>query len=451
MKLRETMIQRCRERPDSVIYEDGKGTITRGELLKKASAAAGYFSTLPGGGIMLCGDRSGDMLCAIAGCILAGRTYIPCGSSFPDARLAAISAASGAAAVLSWKDISLPFTAPEAVFGEWEKAPLFTAYEDSGEPMYIIFTSGSTGEPKGVPISEGNVLSFMSFAADKKGLCIKSSDRIIAPSAFSFDLSCADIFPALFMGCSVSAVTAEELSNIETWKRIEKCSRMNCTPSFLRLFLTCSQAENCSIDTVMCCGEALRSRTAAKFFRRFPNARLINAYGPTEACCAVSASVITTDMENVSPLPCGNISSAAVNIHIEDDEIILEGESVFGGYLKGEPLKGAYRTGDKGVIRDGDLYCLSRLDRMIKFKGYRIEAGDIEAAACSCGAENALLEPVYGRDGDVSHLRLTVWGEGISQDSLRADMAALLPDYMLPKAIVISSEQKLNDSYKAIV
>lgn len=47
-------------------------------------------------------------------------------------------------------------------------------------------------------------------------------------------------------------------------------------------------------------------KTAQKLRDRFPNARIINAYGPTEATVALSAVAITDDMlTNMKRLPIG--------------------------------------------------------------------------------------------------------------------------------------------------
>ena len=84
-------------------------------------------------------------------------------------------------------------------------------------------------------------------------------------------------------------------------------------------------------------------------------------------------------------LPCGEINNFATEISIIDDEIVLKGESVFGGYL-GEYIGGYYnennincfKTGDIGYIKNNFLYCKGRKDTQIKYKGYRIELTDIE-------------------------------------------------------------------------
>ena len=47
-------------------------------------------------------------------------------------------------------------------------------------------------------------------------------------------------------------------------------------------------------------GEELTVKTAQKLRERFPNARIINAYGPTEATVALSAVAVTDEMLTLS-------------------------------------------------------------------------------------------------------------------------------------------------------
>ena len=212
------------------------------------------------------------------------------------------------------------------------------------------------------------------------------------------------------------------------------------------------------LKTAVCCGEPLRAKTAVRFFARFPKAHLINAYGPTEACCAVSASEIFPDEINeAEDLPCGDIKNAACEIFLgENNEIILRGKSVFGGYLNAPQSvirpDGSYPTGDKGRIENGRLYCISRLDGMIKYKGYRIETGEIESAACRFpNVDAAKVTAVRDSLGDVRGIKLTAFcneKSGVSPASLIGFLSEYLPEYMLPTHTEISHNEHLTASGK---
>ena len=140
-----------------------------------------------------------------------------------------------------------------------------------------------------------------------------------------------------------------------------------------------------SIKCFFFCGECLEVETVRKLKFKFPDVNIINAYGPTEATCCVSLIEITKEMLDFDLLPVGKVSTAAVDLFFDNDEIVLKGKSVFDGYLNLESEsvyledgRSCYKTGDIGFIKNDYLYCKGRIDQQIKYQGYRIELLDIE-------------------------------------------------------------------------
>ena len=109
-------------------------------------------------------------------------------------------------------------------------------------------------------------------------------------------------------------------------------------------------------------------KTAHALLERFPNAKIYNTYGPTEATVAVSGVQITEELlEQYDRVPIGYVKEDSTVFFMEEDqlvpkgqvgEIIISGPSVSKGYLnnpektkeaffvhEGQP---AYRTGDSG-------------------------------------------------------------------------------------------------------
>ena len=72
---------------------------------------------------------------------------------------------------------------------------------DSKDLAYIIYTSGSTGVPKGVCCHHQGAVN--TIADLNSEFSIGSSDKILALSSLSFDLSVYDIFGLLFAGGEV--------------------------------------------------------------------------------------------------------------------------------------------------------------------------------------------------------------------------------------------------------
>ena len=99
-----------------------------------------------------------------------------------------------------------------------------------------------------------------------------------------------------------------------------------------------------------------------------------------------------------------------------------------------------YRTGDLARWRnDGTLEFLGRGDQQIKLRGFRIELGEIEAALKSQPgiAHAAVIVREDGTTGKELGCVLVPSGEELPDPStLRRDLGARLPDYMVPSAFV---------------
>ena len=67
-------------------------------------------------------------------------------------------------------------------------------------------------------------------------------------------------------------------------------------------------------------GEELTVKTAQKLCERFPNARIINAYGPTEATVALSAVAVTDEMlATLKRLPIGYTKADSPTFIIDEE------------------------------------------------------------------------------------------------------------------------------------
>lgn len=410
----DSILAAAEAHPDRTAFRFPDGSLTCGGLVSRACALADRFSA-EDGPVVMNGERTVGAAVTILACLMASRPYVPLAPDLPSGRRAAILA-------------------------RLEASPL------PRDTAYVIFTSGSTGEPKGVPISRRNLDAFTAILprwfGEEDGL------TVFGAAPFSFDLSAADFYYALCGGHTLVSPDRQDPAGALSLLGTADAAVM--TPTYLRLLLpdpAFSPAACPRLRILYLCGETLLPTVAAKVLDRFPGLALLNAYGPTEATSAVSAVRITGEMTaSGDPLPVGEIGNTTARIRIADGEIALVGPSVFGGYL-GDIRGGCFRengengfmTGDLGSVEDGRIYCRGRRDGQIKYKGYRIETGDVEAhLAALPGIRECAVVPKRKADGTVLSLVAFVVpedGSAPAPAAIRAELSDVLPDYMIPKSV----------------
>lgn len=160
----------------------------------------------------------------------------------------------------------------------------------------------------------------------------------------------------------------------------------------------------------------------------------------------VSAIVIEKEMLDDKLLPVGDVDNFATDIEIINGQIVLKGKSVFSGYLSNivggyykEDGINCYKTGDLGYIRNGMLYCSGRVDNQIKYKGYRIELGDIENHINKIdGVNDSCVIAKKDDNGDVKTLKAFVDTNDskLDSESIKNILKNTIPNYMIPKTII---------------
>ncbi len=241
-------------------------------------------------------------------------------------------------------------------------------------------------------------------------------------------------------------------------------THLQCTPSMARMIAMNQESRMAlaGLKTVMLGGEALPGALVSDL-RQATSARLLNMYGPTE-------TTIWSSVEEVGAVDgvC-NIGKPLANqqIYVLDEamnpvapgvagELWIGGDGVTRGYWQRPDLTaerfvndsfvlpaqacawGArmYRTGDLVRWRmDGKLDFLGRTDHQVKLRGYRIELGEIESVLeAQAGVSQAV---VMAREDVPGDLRLVAYIVGPAREAgLRASLAGLLPEHMMPAHFV---------------
>ena len=459
--------ENCKQLHAQTAYSCSEEKLTWGELWQKACALAAFLKEDGVGPVLVYGHKSPDMPVSFLACLLSGRAYLPCDSGTPPARIRRICEISGAQRVIFTEDTEMreQHALTKRMLADiYSRGGGYDFCDNPNRTAYIIFTSGSTGEPKGVPITVGNLQNFINWVTALPAIAELGHGAVLNQAAFSFDLSVADLYIALVTGRPLFALTRQEQRNpCLLFARVKEsgCELAVCTPTFLQGCLLNAGFNRTllpALRTVFCCGEPLLPATAKKLLARFPGIRVLNAYGPTEATCAVCAAEVEDWMLTRPALPVGRIGQTAVNIRLDStlssDEIVLRGASVSPGYLGAQSAAfrdGCYYTGDIGRVMDGWLYCLGRKDDQIKYKGYRIEPAEIEHCLCRIeGINSAAVLPIENGRGKILRLCAAVqtMRRDLTTETIKAELKRTLPVYMIPKTIAVYERLPVNANGK---
>jgi amino acid adenylation domain-containing protein len=460
--------------PDRIALVTGDGTSgTYAALAGAALRVAGALRTAGmrrGEAVVVSLPRGPEQVVAVLGVLAAGGVYVPVSSTQPVARRSRVAQLAGARYAVSkgggtWPEGTTVLTIGDTLHSTPLAAPVPT---DPADSAYVIFTSGSTGEPKGVEIAHA---AAMNTVADINArFAVSPSDRVLAISAVDFDLSVYDIFGLLTAGGAVVLTREPDWHDPDHWA--EQVARhavtiWNSVPTIVDLLVTAAErgaGSLASLRAVLASGDWVGLDLPGRVHAQSPQARFAALGGATEASIWSNIQEVTEVPPEWRSIPYGRpltnqrfrvVGEAGADCPpMFPGELWIGGAGVAAGY-RGSPQLTAerfvedggerwYRTGDLGQFwSDGTIEFLGRLDHQVKIRGFRVELGEIEAALrCQDGVGAAAVVVREDRPGDRRLVGYVVPGPGATPS--RGDGAALLvavanlvPDYMVPAAVVV--------------
>ncbi|MEU5410273.1 fatty acyl-AMP ligase [Nocardia asteroides] len=405
--------------------------VTYRELDRDARAFAQWLSGRPEAAqpVVLLYLDGMAFLRAFLGCLYAGVVAVPAPLPHEDRaaqRVRGVIADSGAQLVLTTADFAelvqsattATVVATDQPLGDaeaWELPEI-----DLGTIAFLQYTSGSTGTPKGVVVTHRNLLHNEAAIA-ARGMNADSTGVSWIPQFHDMGLI-GMLLGAAYAGANlVFMAPTTFIKRPVRWLQAIDRYRATCTaaPNFaydliLRRVTDDQLAELdlSSLEAALSGAEPVRARTIEAVLERFAPAGLrptafLPAYGLAEVTLLASsatmgAAPVYYDRPGDSPLVgCGRAADG-LEIRIVDPatgdevadgdtgEIWVRGDSVAAGYwnrpaetravfdahLGGE---GPYlRTGDLGLIHDGDLFVAGRLKDLLIVNGRNVHPADVE-------------------------------------------------------------------------
>jgi amino acid adenylation domain-containing protein len=429
--------------------------------------------------VAVCLPRGVDLVVTLLAVLKAGGAYVPLDPVLPSVRLRWL---------LDDAEPEVVVTTPElraggvlGGHGVLCLSDLEVKSADSGARVanlagpenlaYVTYTSGSTGEPKGVMVPHRAVSNLLDPRQPFQPL---PDDIMGVHSAVAFDATTEELWGTLSAGACLLVAPAERLS-VERYRELARdASVLLLTPSLLSLLVDEGIPELAGVRLLDVGGEAVSPEPVAAV-RGATGTVTLNTYGPTE-CTTFSAagSALVRTPHGRVPIgrPIAGVETYVLDREFEPvpagvaGELHIGGAGVARGYLGRPGMTAAmfvpdpfsrvpgtrlYRTGD--LVRwlpDGLLEFLGRCDDQVKLHGIRIELGEVEAALrAHAGVRGAVAAVCEDRPGEQRLVGYVVSELGPEERaSLRQHLRALLPEHLVPSALVAIQSLPLTASGK---
>ncbi len=440
-------------------------------------------------------ERSIEVIATIFGIFKAGAAYVPLDTHYPLSRIMTI---------INDANITLIVTQPqfsekldESFYKQEYPISLITVehilknecistvstksqYDPHPENLaYVMYTSGTTGKPKGVMITQNNVLNYCHWFIQSTQF--NHTSIMDFSSSISFDLSIPCTIAPLLIGGAIAICSERKKTNPKEYLlhlKKHSVTHVEMTPGYMHLLLNYpKKIQSLKYLKWLLLGADMVSKSdVTQWILLYPHHQLINEYGPTETTVAITSYFIhLSELSSESSVPIGK-PAFNTNCYVLDKyrnlcpigiygELWVSGAQVSPGYLNKSVLtenkfllsnintinERIYKTGDVVYwLPDGNLQFLGRNDHQVKIGGYRVETAEIETILNKIsGINQAIVIPQeekfknkYLRAYIVSKITLTHYDELINTLKL------YLPTYMIPKEFCLVDSIPLKENEK---
>ncbi|WP_175470123.1 non-ribosomal peptide synthetase [Curtobacterium sp. MCBA15_001] len=422
---------------------------------------------------------------SMLGLVRAGRTIVALDPFLPEARLRHVMRLAGivdvvadqahaeqAATLVADRGTVLPFgplvaearaiAASDVVI---RNVPV--ALERHGrDPLVIIFTSGSTGAPKGVVMTHRQAMA--DTVAEREVFRFTTEDRMASVLPHGFSAGFSLVISGLLAGASLHVADPRRtgVEGLATWIHDAGLTTLHTTPHLVRSIVGALETTDDrlrDLRMVATVGEAVTGPDLAALRPLLgPTTSFCNWTGSSETNVYAVNEIRATDPVPERSIPSGRIvagkrivlrrpdgSIADVG---ESGEIVCISDAMTSGYW-GAPETTATRAGvsDDGTPtwavgdlgrfdEEGRLTLLGRADDAVKVRGYLVEPSEVESALRTVDTvQEAAVVAVKAPPAPTRLVAYVVTKRGrrsASPAAIRKALRDMLPDYMVPTAIV---------------
>ena len=313
----------------------------------------------------------------------------------------------------------------------------------------VLFTSGTEGAPKGVVLSNANLVANAHQILQHAGGMLTSADVVLNPLPMfhSFGLTAATLMPLLGGMKVVLYPSPLHYKQVTRTIREHKASVLFATDTFLMGYVRAAEAADlASIRYVIAGAERVKEATRQAWART--GAVILEGYGATECSPVIACNLPHLNVPGtVGPLLPGIETQLEKVEGIEDGgRLKVRGPNVMSGYMLADtpgvvypPQDGWPDTGDIVTIDDNSVITIrGRAKRFAKIGGEMVSLAAVEALAAQLWPDSQHVVVNLPDDRKGEQLVLVT-------DKPDADKAQLLahakasgfPELWVPRAVMV--------------
>jgi acyl-coenzyme A synthetase/AMP-(fatty) acid ligase/thioesterase domain-containing protein/acyl carrier protein len=332
----------------------------------------------------------------------------------------------------------------------------------------LAFTSGSTGTPKAVRQGHDLWLHQARELSEQLGITAGTVVAHALPAGFGGGLDI--IVTSLLNGAHLVLADPRLNGTTELVGTLSACApeSLQLTPALLRALIAtpgCASAL-ASVEVVATCGEAIDAADVARLRSLAPSATFVNRSGSSETGNLAFNAFPPHRPLPPGPVPAGKVASGKYIRILRDDGApvppgttgMIEVTSPYlaQGYLVGGEIidfpvietvggNGGRRhlVGDAGHLLGDQLHLTGRVDDTVKIRGYRVDVGEVAAAARALpgvGDAAIVVREIVGRPALVAYVSPPPDARPPAIAAVRQGLSHALPSWMVPAHTVLLSE-----------
>ncbi|KNZ41619.1 class I adenylate-forming enzyme family protein [Acetobacterium bakii] len=341
---------------------------------------------------------------------------------------------------------------------------------ESHDMASMLFTSGSTSKPKGILLSNYQLINIAREAVETMQWTKNDKFCLALPLFHSFGLS-TGLLASLIHGGSLFLNSVCKTKSIMEVIDNNQCTVLNAVPSQFLAIIHHNERENYSLNSLnsgIIAGSTVYQQDYLKIIENLGILHLMQSYGQTEASPSITFPKYEDSLELRSKTVGKKISNIQLRIVSmesgkqlaanEPGKIEISGYNVMHGYYKDDvesnkvlSKDGWLQTGDIGYLdREGNLYVVGRIKELIIRSGENISPKEIE---------EIILLNEYVHQVKVFGIPMSIVQEEIvacvecptgktSVEEIRELIKEHLADYKMPKYIIIYKKFPHNASFK---